>query len=59
MTQELRNRMNIVAWMNKTNLREFRDVAKIVAQYSESPNETLKIMEKDVKNNAKENCNLS
>ena len=49
MTQELRNRTNIVDWMNKTNLREFRDVAKIVSQYSEAPNETLKIMEKDVK----------
>jgi len=49
MTQELKNRMNIVDWMNKTNLREFRDVAKIVSQYSEAPNETLKIMKKDVK----------
>ena len=49
MTLELKNRMNIVDWMNKTNLREFRDVSKIVAQYSEAPNETLKIMEKDVK----------
>jgi type IV secretory pathway ATPase VirB11/archaellum biosynthesis ATPase len=49
MTLELKNRMHIVDWMNKTNLREFRDVAKIVAQYSETPNETLKIMEKDAK----------
>ena len=49
MTQELRNRMNIIEWMNKTNIREFRDVAKIVAQYGEAPEDTLKIIEKDVK----------
>jgi flagellar protein FlaI len=49
MTQEINNRRKIVEWMNTNNIREFREVAKIVAQYTEVPEETLTQIEKDVK----------
>jgi len=42
MTNELKNRREIIEWMNKNNIREFREVANIVAQYSEDPEEILK-----------------
>jgi flagellar protein FlaI len=47
MTEELNNRKKIVEWMNINNIREFRDVSKLVSQYTESPEDTLKIIEKD------------
>jgi flagellar protein FlaI len=49
MTEELNNRKKIVEWMNINNIREFRDVSKLVSQYTESPEDTLKIIEKDDK----------
>ena len=49
MTEELRSRMKIVDWMNQENVREFRDVANIVAHYAESPQEIIKRAEKGVK----------
>jgi len=42
MTVELKNRTNIVDWMNKNNIREFRKVATIVSQYIENPSEVIK-----------------
>jgi len=48
MTQEIKNRKKIVEWMNNNNIREFRDVAKLIAQYTENPVEALKIIGKDV-----------
>ena len=48
MTQEIKNRKKIVEWMNNNNIREFRDVAKLIAQYTENPDEALKVIEKDV-----------
>jgi len=50
MTSELRNRKEIVEWMNQNNIRAFKDVAQIVAQYTESPDETLKMIKKGEKN---------
>ena len=47
MTQEIKNRKKIVEWMNKNNVRAFRDVAKLIAQYSDNPAETIKLVEKD------------
>ena len=49
MTQEIKNRKRIVEWMNTANIRGFRDVAKIVAQYNETPAETLKMIGKEDK----------
>ncbi|KYK23224.1 hypothetical protein AYK24_07750 [Thermoplasmatales archaeon SG8-52-4] len=53
MTNEIKNRKLIVEWMNKNNVREFRDVSKLVSQYTESPEETLEMVKKgDKKINA-------
>jgi flagellar protein FlaI len=48
MAEEIKNRMKIIEWMKKNNIRVFRDVAKIVSQYSETPQETLKMIMRDV-----------
>jgi type IV secretory pathway ATPase VirB11/archaellum biosynthesis ATPase len=47
MTTELRNRTKIVDWMNTRNIREFREVSKLVAQYVEDSGEVLKKIEED------------
>ena len=52
MTNEIKNRIKIIEWMSKADIREFRDVAKIVTQYTESPDETLEKIDSEVKNNA-------
>jgi len=49
MTNEIKNRKKILEWMNENNVREFRDVANIVARYNEDPAESLKQIEKGVK----------
>ena len=46
MTEEIKKRTKIIEWMNNNNLREFRDVAQIVARYAETPEEVLKQVEK-------------
>jgi len=48
MTDEIKNRKKIVEWMNTKNIREFREVAKIIAQYTEEPDGVLKQIGKDV-----------
>jgi flagellar protein FlaI len=40
-TQEIKNRSMIIEWMNKNNLRQFREVANIVSHYVEAPSELL------------------
>ena len=51
MDEEIKNRMKIIKWMNKGNVREFENVARIVTQYSESPKDTMKMIDRDAKNN--------
>ena len=46
---EIKNRTNIVEWMNNKNVRQFRDVAKIVTQYNEAPTDVLKQINKKTK----------
>jgi N-acetylglucosamine kinase-like BadF-type ATPase len=46
---ELKNRKNIIEWMNKNNVREFKEVAQIVSQYIENNEETLKLIKEDDK----------
>ena len=48
MTNEIKNRKNIIEWMNKNNVREFRDVARLVARYAEDPNSVVDQVMKDV-----------
>ena len=49
MTNEIKNRIKIIEWMSTKDVREFRDVAKIVTQYTESPDETIKKIIEGVK----------
>ena len=48
MTQEIKNRTKTVEWMNNNNIREFRDVSKLIAGYTDNPAETMKRVETDV-----------
>ncbi len=41
MMKELKNRVEILDWMKKNDIRVFRDVARIVSYYSENPNELM------------------
>jgi flagellar protein FlaI len=50
MAEEIKNRKTVVEWMNDTNIREFRDVAKVLSQYVENPGE---VMSQVKKNNTK------
>ncbi len=49
MTYDFKNRKKIFEWMNENNIREFRDVANLLARYNEDPEETLEKIEKGVK----------
>ena len=41
MTIEIKNRKSIVEWMNDNNVREFREVSRIIARYSDDAEETM------------------
>ena len=40
-TREVRNRAEILEWMNKKDVRTFREVAKIFSRYTENPKEFI------------------
>ena len=42
MISEIKNRTMLLDWMNKNNIREFKKVATIVAQYVDNPTEVIK-----------------
>jgi len=42
MITEIKNRAILLDWMNKNNIREFKKVATIVAQYADNPAEVMK-----------------
>jgi len=42
MITEIKNRTLLLDWMNKNNIREFKKVATIVAQYVDNPQEVIK-----------------
>ena len=42
MISEIKNRTTLLDWMNKNNIREFKKVATIVAQYMDNPTEVMK-----------------
>ena len=42
MISEIKNRTALLDWMNKNNIREFKKVATIVAQYVDNPAEVMK-----------------
>jgi flagellar protein FlaI len=47
MRQEMERRVEILTWMRKNNIREFKDVAKIVSSYSETPD----VLMEDIRRN--------
>jgi len=42
MIKEIKNRAALLEWMNKNNIREFKKVATVVAQYVDNPVEVIK-----------------
>ncbi len=42
MTNELKNRKEIIDWMNKKNIRGYKEVAMMIAKYAENPDEVIK-----------------
>jgi flagellar protein FlaI len=42
MTKEIKNRSSLLEWMNTNDIREFKKVATIIAQFYEHPAETFK-----------------
>jgi len=47
--EELENRKLILEWMLKKNIREYRDVGRIVTEYSKYPEELLKKAKEEMK----------
>jgi len=45
--QELQNKMKVLDWMHKKNLRSYEDVGKIVSTYTKDPEEILKKVKED------------
>lgn len=47
--QELENRKNVLMWMMEKNYRSYKDVGRIVAEYSKNPQAVLKKVKEDMK----------
>ena len=47
--QEIENRMTILRWMCKNNTRDYKDVGRIVSDYSKYPDEVLKKAKEELK----------
>jgi flagellar protein FlaI len=41
MMEELRRRVEVLEWMKSNNIRAFKDVARVVASYTETPDELM------------------
>jgi flagellar protein FlaI len=46
--RERRRRANIIRWMDKVDIRNFRDVCQVVAEYYEDPEKIMKHVYKDL-----------
>ena len=49
MMNELRQRVEILEWMRKNNIRAFNEVARIISTYAETPDEVMQKIKKDIK----------
>ncbi len=49
MTQEVRNRVEVLEWMRKKDIRVFNDVARIISSYTENQGELMEKITKDSK----------
>ena len=52
-TQEIRQRTEILEWMQKNNLRSFKEVAKVISWYAENPDDFLKKLKESNKKDNK------
>ena len=41
-TKDFKNRTEIINWMIKNNIRDYKEVAGIIAAYYQAPDETMK-----------------
>jgi flagellar protein FlaI len=41
MISEIKNRASLIEWMNKNNIREFKKVATVIAQYADNPTDVM------------------
>ena len=46
-SQEIKNRINVLEWMRRENLRSYKDVGKIVAEYHKNPNAVIKMIKEE------------
>ncbi|KYK23225.1 hypothetical protein AYK24_07755 [Thermoplasmatales archaeon SG8-52-4] len=58
-TNEVRNRAEILEWMNKNDVRTYREVAKIYSRYTENPKEFLEKIRNSDNNKIDKKENLS
>ena len=49
MSEELENRKTVLKWMLEKNIRDYRDVGRIVADYAKFPEELMKKVEEEMK----------
>lgn len=47
MMEELKRRVEILEWMKDNNIRAFKDVARVVASYAETPGEFMEKIRKE------------
>ncbi|MCD6411450.1 MAG: secretion system protein E, partial [Thermoplasmata archaeon] len=50
MAEEIRRRIKILRWMKEKGLRSYREVAKVIAEYAEKPEDLLRKVEEDAPN---------
>ncbi len=43
-TEEIRQRAEILDWMKENNIRVYKEVAKVISRYNENPDELMKII---------------
>jgi flagellar protein FlaI len=48
MISEIKNRASLLDWMNKNNIREFKKVATVIAQYADNPADVMKKIKNDL-----------
>jgi archaeal flagellar protein FlaI len=48
MTNEIKNRATLMEWMRKENIKDFKEVAAMTANYIENPLEVMKSIGKDI-----------
>ena len=52
MVEEIKRRVKILEWMRREKVRSYKEVAKIVAEYSENPEEVMRRVEEGLRRNA-------